>query len=98
MTAIFLKSRGAAAQIWAYTWASEGANRVVIHSAHIAIGINTRFTEECRSLAAAAALNILTNSAKKGRDVIVVEDIPLVERRLRFFAKKLNYQILEKDL
>lgn len=98
MTAIFLKSSGANALMWAYTWAGEGSNRVVIHSAQIAIGINTRFTDECRSLAAAAALNILTNSAKKGRDVIVVEDIPLVERRLRFFAKKLKYQILEKEI
>lgn len=93
-----MKSSSANALMWAYTWAADGANRVVIHSAQIAIGINTRFTDECRSLAAAAALNILTNSAKKGRDVIVVEDIPLVERRLRFFAKKFKFQILEKEI
>lgn len=89
-TAIFAKSRA-----WAAEWAASDHRRVRVDSHEIASAMNPRFADDVRPLAAACAANALTNAARTGRDAVVIEDVPVIERRLRYIAKRENMIIKE---
>ena len=93
-TVIFVKRNDA--YRWAMMWAVAEENRIVVDSEILAATMNPSFADDVRSVAAACAANILVNAARTGRDVAVVENVPAIERRLRFVAKKEGMTIKEK--
>ena len=92
-TVIFVKRNDA--YRWAMMWAVAEENRIVVDSEILAATMNPSFADDVRSVAAACAANILVNAARTGRDVAVVENVPAIERRLRFVAKKEGMAIEE---
>lgn len=94
-TVIFVKGDDTSYR-WALTWAEAGENRIVVNSEVIAFTLNPSFADDVRPVAAACAANILVNAARTGRDVAVVENVPAIERRLRFVAKKEGMEIVEQ--
>ena len=94
-TVIFVKRNDA--YRWAMMWAVADENRIVVDSSVIATTMNPSFADDVRPVAAACAANILVNAARTGRDVAVVENVPAIERRLRFVAKKEGMTIEEMD-
>lgn len=76
-------------------WAVADENRIVVDSEILAATMNPSFADDVLSVAAACAANILMNAARTGRDVAVVENVPAIERRLRFVAKKEGMTIEE---
>ncbi|MBO5976734.1 MAG: hypothetical protein J6P94_06130 [Oscillospiraceae bacterium] len=92
-TVIFVKRNDA--YRWAMMWAVADENRIVVDSSVIATTMNPSFADDVRPVAAACAANILINAARTGRDVAVVENVPAIERRLRFVAKKEGMEIKE---
>ncbi len=84
--------------IWASNWAACDSRRVVVNSRQIASLLNDRFDENVRPLAVACAVNVLINAAKTGRDVVVLEDLDSVERRLRYIAKRQKMVIVEHEI
>ena len=92
-TVIFVKRNDA--YRWAMMWAVADENRIVVDSEILAATMNPSFANDVRPVAAACAANILVNAARTGRDVAVVENVPAIERRLRFVAKKEGMTIKE---
>lgn len=92
-TVIFVKRNDAYS--WAMMWAVADENRIVVDSEILAATMNPSFADDMRPVAAACAANILVNAARTGRDVAVVENVPAIERRLRFVAKKEGMTIEE---
>ena len=92
-TVIFVKRNDA--YRWAMMWAVAEEKRIVVDSEILAASMNPRFTDDVRPVAAVCAANILVNAARTGRDVAVVENVPAIERRLRFVAKKEGMTIKE---
>ena len=93
-TVIFVKRNDA--YRWAMRWAVADENRIVVDTQTLAATMNLSFADDVRPVAAACAANILVNAARTGRDVAVVENVPAIERRLRFVAKKEGMEIVEK--
>ena len=82
--------------IWCQSWAECDNRRVVVDSRLFALQLNARLEEDVRPLAVACAVNVLTNAARKGFDVVVSEDLDIVARRLRHIAKREGMEIVEK--
>ena len=83
---------------WSRNWAECDDRRVVVDSRLLALQLNERFEEDMRPLAVACAVNVLTNAARKGFDVVVSEDLDSVERRLRHIAKRERMEIVEHEI
>ena len=83
---------------WCRNWAECDDRRVVVDSRLFALQINPRFEEDVRPLAVACAVNVLTNAARKGFDVVVSENLDSVERRLRHIAKRERMEIVEHEI
>lgn len=84
--------------VWCRDWARCDNRRVVVDSQLLALNLNGRHEEDVRPLAVACAVNVLTNAARKGFDVVVSEDLDSVARRLRHIAKREGMEIVDHEI